>query len=170
MNENLAFRKRRWATVQSLIFLSLPVVLLSVSPAWAQGSAEECFAQGIIDQIRCLSDLAARKKDASVCDIASHEGVKYQCYAVAAEKLGDWETCLEIPPGSKEHIELRDICISDVAENDKDSDLCEEIRTRNFRDSCYLKIYQETGEDALCDKISDPGLKSLCTGEPVYVK
>jgi hypothetical protein len=170
LNDSPTLGRRLWPAVLSLIFLSLPVIALSAQLAWAQGSAEECLTQGIIEQIGCLSDLAARKKDASVCGAASHEGVRYQCYAVAAEKLGHWKTCLEIPPKSTEHVELRDVCISDVAENKKDSSLCEKIETGNFRDSCYLKVYQKTGDSALCDKISDPGLKSMCTGEPVYVK
>jgi hypothetical protein len=170
LNDSPTLGRRLCGAVLSLIFLSLPVVLLPAQLAGARSSAEECLTKGIIEQIGCLSDLAAGEKDASVCDAAAHEGVKYQCYAVAAEKLGHWETCLEIPPKSKEHIELRDVCISDVAENNKDSSLCEEIETRNFRDSCYLKVYRKTGDSALCGKISDPGLKSMCTGEPVYVK
>jgi hypothetical protein len=165
LKNSSAIRKGQWP-----VLLSLVVFLLSTSPSWAQDSVEECLSKGILDQIGCLSDLAAKKKDASVCDATPHEGVKYQCYAVAAEKLGDWKTCLEIPPKSKDHIELRDICISDVAEEKKDSTLCEKIKTGNFRDSCYLKVYRETGDSALCDRISDPGLKSSCTGEPVIVK
>ncbi len=140
------------------------------SPSWARDNVEECLKKGIIEQIGCLSDLAAKDDDPSVCSAAAHEGVKYQCFAVAAEKIGDWETCLKIPPKSKERIELRDICISDVAEKKVNSSLCEKIQTGNFKDSCYLKVYRKTGDSALCEAISDPGIKSLCTGEPVMVE
>jgi hypothetical protein len=161
----VTFRRGGWAIV-----LSLAVFLLSAPSAWAQGSVEECLAQGLIEQITCLSDLAAAKKDPSLCDAAKHEGVKYQCYAVAAEKLGDWKICFDIPREPDESLKLRDLCISDVAEKAGDAALCEKIQTRNFKDSCYLKVYGKTGDEALCEKIADPGLKSLCTGEPVLVK
>jgi hypothetical protein len=151
--------------------LLLPaVVFLSASSSWARGPVEECLSKGTVEQIGCFSDLAVNNKDAAACDAAKHEGVRYQCYAVTAEKLGDWRICLEIPPKSKDHIELRDICISDVAEKSEDSALCERIRTGNFRDGCYLKVYRRTGDSALCGRVSDPGLKSSCTGEPVLVK
>jgi hypothetical protein len=152
----------------TLIIISISIILSSY--AWAGGSVKECLEKGIFGQISCLSDLAAEREDASVCGAAAHEGVKYQCYAVAAEKLGDWNTCYEIPTDSKDGIELRDLCISDVAEKNADSDLCKKIETANFKDSCYLKVWRKTGDSTLCEKISDAGIKSMCTGEPVMVE
>jgi hypothetical protein len=153
-----------------LVFAAL-VISLSLSPqACAADNASECLEKGIFKQISCLSDLAASKGRASVCDAAEHEGVKYQCYAVAAEKLGDWKACFEIPAKSREHVELRDVCISDVADKTADSDLCDKIETSNFKDSCYLKVKNKTGDSALCSRISDTGIKSMCTGEPVMVE
>lgn len=156
-------------TAGKLILISLSILLLS-SFSSAVDKVEECLKKGIFEQIGCLSDLAAKNGDASVCDSAAHEGVRYQCYAVTAEKIGDWETCLEIPLKSKEHVELRDLCISDVAKKNVDSTLCEKIQTGNFKDSCYLKVYRKTNDSSLCENISDPGIKSLCTGEPVIVE
>ncbi len=152
------------------ILLTLAILFLSNTTLWAQEPTEECLALGILEQIGCFSDLAAKEEDASACDAAEHEGVRYQCYAVAAEKLGDWKACLEIPPKSREHMDLRDVCISDVAEKDENPALCGKIESRNFRDSCFLKVYRRTGDSSLCGRISDPRIKSSCTGEPVIVE
>jgi len=44
------------------------------------------------------------------------------------------------------------------------------IVTDGVRDGCYLQVSEQTNDPTLCERIADPGLKSACTGTPVYVE
>lgn len=59
---------------------------------------------------------------------------------------------------------------SDVAIKLMNKDLCEKVDVQEFKDGCYMKIAESTGNKILCEKISDPGMRSYCTGEPIYIK
>jgi hypothetical protein len=134
----------------------------------ALGQCED--VKSVFERIECFVALATDKDDPSVCGHSSHEGVKYQCYAILAERRGSRELCNMIPPRSRDYVELSDICISDVAKKTLSPLLCEGIQTAGLRDSCYAKIGQESKDKTLCQKIEDPGLRSICSGEPVVVK
>ena len=136
-----------------------------------EASAGECEdLENVLDRLECYVALATDKDDPSVCGQSSHEGVEYQCYAIIAERRGSEELCHVIPAGSPDHQELRDICISDVAEKLLNPLLCERIQTVGLRESCYAKIGRDTGDKTLCEEIRDPGLRSICDGEPVRVQ
>ena len=126
--------------------------------------------ENLLERIECYATLATDEDDPYVCGRSSHEDVKYQCYAVLAERRGSKELCNEIPSRSPDHKKLRDVCISDVAAQMLSPILCEEIQTVGLRDSCYVKIGQQTKDTTLCQRIQDPGLRSLCTGQPVMVE
>ncbi len=139
-------------------------------PTTRAGSANQCEdRENVVERIECYVTLATDKADPSVCGQSSHEGVKYQCYAILAERRGSMELCNVIPSRSPGHQDLRDICISDVAKKTLSPPLCEEIQTIGLRDSCYAKIGQETENAVLCEKIQDPGLRSMCSSQPVIV-
>jgi len=38
--------------------------------------------ENLIDQILCYAALATKHEDVSICNAVSHEGVRYQCYAI----------------------------------------------------------------------------------------
>ena len=126
--------------------------------------------KNLIDQILCYAALATNLDDVSICDAASHEGVRYQCYAIYAERQSKPDVCEAIPLKSAELKGLRDVCISDVAKKVGDFTLCEKIKTQGLRDSCYLGVAKKTGDTSICEKIQDKGLKSTCTGKPVYIQ
>lgn len=126
--------------------------------------------KNLIDQILCYAALATKLDDVSVCDAASHDGVRYQCYAIYAERRSKPDVCEAIPLKSAELKGLRDVCISDVAKKAGDFTLCEKIKTQGLQDSCYLGVAKNTGDTSICEKIKDKGLKSGCTGTPVYVQ
>jgi hypothetical protein len=126
--------------------------------------------KNLIDQLLCYAALATKLDDVSICDAASHEGVRYQCYAIYAERRSKPDVCEAIPSKSAELKGLRDVCISDVAKKAGDFTLCAKIETQGLRDSCYLGVAKKTGDTSICEKIQDKGLKSGCTGKPVYVQ
>ena len=126
--------------------------------------------KNLIDQLLCYAALATKLDDVSICDAASQEGVRYQCYAIYAERRFKPDVCEAIPSKSAELKDLRDVCISDVAKKAGDFTLCEKIETQGLRDSCYWGVAKKTGDTSICEKIQDKGLKSTCTGKPVYVQ
>lgn len=126
--------------------------------------------ENLFDQILCYAALATKHDDFSICNAASHEGVRYQCYAIYAERRSNPDICEEIPPKSADHKALRDACISDVAKKIGDFTLCEKVQTQGLQDSCYWGIAKKTGDTSLCEKIQDNGLKSGCTGKPVDIE
>jgi hypothetical protein len=153
--------------------LIMPTDVVSTEPTSTEDIAIEkkvCEEnESLLGQTLCLSSLATKQDDFLICNAASHEGVKYQCYAIYAERRSTPDVCEEIPPTSTEHKDLRDSCISDVAKDNGDFILCEKVQSQGLRDSCYWGIAKQTGDTALCEKIHDNGLKSDCTGKPVYV-
>ncbi len=127
------------------------------------GAVTDCESlAGPIEQIECYVDHATRTGDPEICREASHEGLRYQCFAVVAEKRKDAALCDTIPLSSDEHLALRDVCLSDVAATLEDAALCERIETAGLRDSCYFKIARATDDPSLCNRIVDLGLRSGC--------
>jgi hypothetical protein len=163
--------------ILSFFFCFMSLVISTNVSAEESSNAEialgkkACGKKGnLIDQMLCYAALATKHEDVSICNAASHEGMRYQCYAIYAERRSNPDVCEEIPPKSADYIGLRDVCISDVAEKVGDFTLCEEVQTQGLRDSCYWKIAKKTGDTSLCEKIQDKVLKSGCTGKPVYIE
>jgi hypothetical protein len=138
-------------------------------PARASAAAHCGDLPGAIEQIECYVDRATLVGHPKPCQEAAADGVRYQCYAVLAARLKDASLCDDIPTSSDEARQLRDACLSDVAEVLSEAALCTRISTTGLRDSCFFKIAGATGDTTLCERIGDPGLKSGCTGEPVIV-
>lgn len=49
-------------------------------------------------------------------------------------------------------------------------ELCEKVDVLGFKNGCYMHIAESKDNKILCEKISSPGIESLCTGEPIYIK
>ncbi len=95
--------------------------------------------------------------------------MRYQCYAIFAERKDDLEACEAIPAEGEDLTTLHGVCISDIAVNRSDSELCARVEPEGIRDGCYLKVAEATDNRELCDKIVDRGLKSTCSGDTVWV-
>ena len=154
-----------------VLFLVVIIQLLTINQIAYPQATESCIdKEDVFEQIKCLTDRAVELNDVAVCDRSKHVGVKYQCHAIYAEKVGNWEICNRIPTDNKDLLDLKSMCISDVAKKLMKEELCEKVDVLGFKDGCYMKIAESTDNKILCEKISDPGIKSLCTGEPIYIK
>lgn len=132
--------------------------------------ARQCSGvEDIFDRIQCFVDRALEAKTFTACDEANEQAVRYQCYAVFAERAETAIPCRQIPTSDLDYRQLRDVCLADVAAALGSSALCEEIESDGLRDGCWLSTSHGTGNQTLCERIEDPQLHSLCTGEPVYV-
>lgn len=127
-----------------------------------QADSAVCADMDLLERVGCFADLAVREGDLGGCDAAAHEGVKYQCYAVVAERQDDPLVCRKIPLATAEHLSLRDLCLSDIAKNRRDPEICSEVETVGFRDGCYFAVAEETSDLTLCTRINDDGLNRLC--------
>ena len=153
-----------------LVMGSLFFLESTVSQA-AKINDDECASiKNSFEQISCYVNLAKKLNELAVCDKASHEGVRYQCYALFAEYSKSSEICHKIPRVTKEHLTLIDICLSDVALKASNPEICENINNSGLRDSCFFKLAKKSSDLTLCEKILDSGLKSGCTGKPVIVE
>ena len=149
----------------------LSMTLLPHAAAAQEDEAARCLREaGKLERLLCLSRLAHQANDSGVCFASQDKGVRWQCIAIYAEHARDAELCDSIPDRDAEYRDLRDACISDVAEAREEPELCARLVTPGLRDSCYLKLFRATGEASLCAEIADPGLKSACTGRPVTVR
>jgi hypothetical protein len=154
-----------------LMFMGSFLVLESTVIQAANVHGDECASiKNSFEQISCYFNLAKKLNDLTVCDKASHEGVRYQCYALFAEYSKSSEICHKIPRVTKEHLSLIDICLSGVAFKASNPEICENINNSGLRDSCFFKLAKKSGDLTLCEKILDSGLKSGCSGQPVIVE
>ena len=126
-----------------------------------------CAEMDLLEQVGCLADLAVRQGDLGACDAASHEGVQYQCYAVVAERQDDQLICQQIPSTTAEHLSLKDLCLSDIAKNRLDPELCSAVRAAGVRDGCYFTVAEGIPDRSLCVRVTDQGLRRLCAEEPM---
>jgi len=60
---------------------------------------------------------------------------------------------------------LKDICLSDVANQTKNSDICKEIEDITMINSCYTSIAQAQNDSSICQNIQDNMRKNICEDE-----
>lgn len=153
------------------IFITLGISLFlawsPLTPAQS-GDTDACLDEdNAYNRLMCLVDLGETKDGSGPCMAAEDPGIRWQCVAIVAERIDRPGLCGEIPVDMEDGRELRDVCLSDIAEARADGALCADIETPGLRDSCYLKVVRAGADAALCEEIGDAALKSACTGEPV---
>jgi len=107
----------------------------------------------------CYQDIASLRKDASICEKISHEGLlKDICYRRVAIKNEDITICNKINDGT----ELNK-CISQIISQTGDTSFCEKT---DDPDTCYYNIAIENLDISICEKISSsssfPDWKTQC--------
>jgi len=175
---NMTGRLSPVLVARSTMWIAMALGLAACGEPGAQSQAPDSITaradcadvENVIDRTLCFADRAEAAGDLAPCDGADAEGVRFQCYAIYAERAETVEPCHRIPTDSEDGSDLRDACVSDVAKVTERAELCEEIVSHGLRDSCWLGVFRKTEDPALCDRIEDAGLRSACTGEPVYVE
>lgn len=102
----------------------------------------------------CISGLAAKLKDSSLC-LKVNQDQRVGCYALVAESKNSPEACSEANF-------LSDSCLNQYAMDKKDGSVCDGIKDVSLKDSCYNNMASQTGEASLCDKIKTSGSKDGC--------
>ena len=157
--------------VMKKICLLVLVMLVSGSALAQEKLKDGCVGLNAYDELLCYVDLAVKLDEVNACDPLA--ALKYQCYAIFAERKQDERICEKIPgadSGIEDIQELKDLCFSDVAKVKKDAAICGKIATGTFRDGCYLQVSKLAGDVAVCEKIVAAETRNWCKGQPVYIE
>ena len=117
--------------------------------------------QKIIPRRNCLYDIAKNKNDLSICDLDEDPNVRYKCYQdYGIEKL-DIEVCRQIPIWEDEIPYSRDLCFMYVSSNTKNTEICNEIKSPQSRETClmseqFLEMFEVPAESVFKKFIADP--------------
>ena len=57
---------------------------------------------------------------------------------------------------------IRDLCYSNVAKSTNDNSLCKEISTDSRKDSCYMSFVLDNQDYSVCDKITNKNMRDSC--------
>ncbi len=128
-----------------------PVIALETELEVCSGMPE---MQGNSLEELCVSGLAAKRADASLCKKLSYDG-KRTCYLLVAQVTGNASVCAEA--GAE-----KSNCYSEYAANANDASICEKITEIGGKDNCYSKLAMSLGDSALCEKIKSVSQKNGC--------
>ncbi len=140
----------------------------------------------------CLSGVAKTEKDANICDeIEDRVGSSYHnCIWEVAQETGDHSVCEKLEESQAKatsdeidecyylvgyysnkasacsavkNEEKRTRCLIRVAEQNADTDICDERLTgTKDKDECYMKIAFKQYQQRYCDEINDATVKANC--------
>ena len=57
---------------------------------------------------------------------------------------------------------IRDLCYSNIAKSSNDNSICQEISTDSRKDSCYMTFVLDNKDYSVCDRISNKHLRQSC--------
>ena len=129
-----------------------------------------CLAEKFpTNQLRCLSAAATAAGDPTLCLAAEAPGVRWMCVArvarvaEAARAVAHCSALPEKEPAAPKGLS-RELCRVHLAIAWKRPDLCEGLATPNLEDACYLQMVEAGADAALCGRIANQVLKSVCGG------
>lgn len=102
----------------------------------------------------CIMGVAAKNKDASLCQEASRD-VRASCYALVATEKSDVNVCSTAGT-------YKDKCFEEYARSNRDAAACDKISDISSKDNCYINLVNTLGTPALCEKVSSIGQKDGC--------
>ncbi len=90
----------------------------------------------------CYSKIAFEKKDLDICKKIKNKELKNRCITCTAEGKNDTAICknVVIVPGLSPNNDINefiDTCLFNVAITNKNSSICDMIKTESFKSECY---------------------------------
>ncbi len=110
--------------------------------------------QGASLEELCISGLAAKHENVSLCKKLSYDG-RRTCYLLLATVMNDADVCANAGAD-------KDNCYQQYATNANDASVCDKITNVDNKDGCYANIASKSGDATLCDKIKSAGQKNSC--------
>jgi hypothetical protein len=145
------------------VFLALALLVPSAAAGQAlpEAACDEAVASPA--QIECFLKAAEAALDAGVCTAAAEPAVRFNCLALYAERSGDPAACALVDADLGDRQALQDACVAGVAVAQGNLELCETAELSVLRDACMMTLITEHDLDrALCERITDATLKSVC--------
>ena len=150
-----------------VVFLAI-VAIVAPPDVAAAASLESCLAEAWPQrQIECLAETAKAEGTTDPCLRSDDAAVRWACVAKFAAHVGEAAHCLALPeqdllvPGVS-----RDLCRAYLAFAWGAPEMCAALVTPNMADACYLQFVEAGGDKAVCRRIANPDLKSLCADSP----
>lgn len=98
----------------------------------------------------CYQPIAVAKKDQSVCDGLTNQGLKQTCYSAVAVAQGNSTSCNNLTDDS-----AKDECYSGIAKSNSDDSYCAKIKSAYTEDACYQIVGIAKLDTTICDKMVD---------------
>lgn len=141
----------------NIILPALVIFLIFISSCTNQVDIllSECNGlQDTLDKNYCYADIAAERKDASICNKLEDKNI---CYSSVAIRNQDEIICEKIQNQSE-----RNICFSSIASLKSDLLICDKIQEQNDKDGCYEVIAENKQDSEICDKIHYQSNREEC--------
>ncbi len=111
----------------------------------------------------CYYNVGVRFNDVDVCSLVLESGKRDLCRVAVAKSLGEPYIC-----GVVENNYFRNYqCFPTIMSGDYEISLesCEKINAEHmsWRDECFLKVSEDTGNSTICDYIQTESIKSRCS-------
>ncbi len=158
-----------WLWIAVILALTGSLVLADDSGEEPAATAESCLATAVpTNQLFCFTKAAQAAGDVRLCLLADQPGVAWQCVSIYAEQAHDPSLCEVIPRENEAPRDVgRDLCRGHLALSWKEPELCGGLATPGLGDACLFELVQIGGDPALCARITDTDLKSLCPDDPL---
>ncbi|MBN1968881.1 MAG: hypothetical protein JW870_05905 [Candidatus Delongbacteria bacterium] len=104
----------------------------------------------------CYKGVAITNSDESVCEKISDETTEDNCYLGVSRSSTELELCEKMNSKAAFYAE----CKKNIAVNNNDESICENIGWEKFKDECFLEL-------GVCSKITDPDLSQKCLSKEV---
>jgi hypothetical protein len=155
-----------WFWIAAILSLAGSPVLADEAEAEPAATAESCLATAIpTNQLFCFTKAAQAAGDVNLCLLADQPGAAWQCVAIYAEQAHDPSLCQVIPREDEAPRDLtRNLCRAHLALSWSEPELCDGLATPGLSDACLFELVQFGADEALCDRIGDPDLRSVCPG------
>jgi hypothetical protein len=162
-------RRKLWL---ALIILVWARAIEPKPPLADEQGLAACLAKALPpQQIACFAKAAIAAGDPSVCIEAEAPGVRWPCVALYADRADDPSHCGILPASAGVPASVsRELCQVQLAITRRDATLCDGLTTPNLGDGCYLQFVETGGERALCQRIANPDVRSVCAFDPEAVE
>jgi hypothetical protein len=124
---------------------------------------EECKNKPLLESVMCVSDLAIRFEDMSICyNVLANDSVQQTlnsdfCVAKFAFHKSDVFLCSKIKTRS-----LKNACFMDLADVLNDSNICEKLDSDEIKFNCYMAMAISRNDSSTCKQISNNDFSLIC--------
>ena len=154
-------RPRLWFAAS--VFVSA-FFLAPSAGAGADVDMGSCLAEPMPSrQIACLSKAAITADDPDLCLEAELPAIRWPCVALYADYADDPSLCRILPESEDVPASVsRDLCRVHLAISRREAAFCEGLSTPNLSDGCFYQLVETGGDPALCERIANPEVKTVC--------